>query len=1027
MQVTSADRQGNYDVILYTPETISSEAQNTPTTHIVNYGGSTTFNLLVKNVGTTTANFNVRISAYPPAPWSADLSGNSWLGSVTLQLSPGEVKSAVLTVDAPSAGSNCPPYALTTVYAMPQDTCGCEDAGDAQMNVEGRAWTDCSNEITVLTIIRNHETPPMVHIVAPGASTNFNMDVINNGDVQDTYSILNSVPETSWSAQKSANSVFLLSGDSEPIQLTVTAPMGQDGDFTVVNVTARSQGSPSTSDIVVTITIISRIFGVDVDFNPITCIEHVQYVLPGRTATFNLTLTNKGTTIDSFTLEALDVPAGWSAALSVSRLNNLNVGATGYFMLNVTAPQSAGTSERADVRVRGTSVGDSSKRDDVIPSVLTNTPYFVVIEGLELVKFVDPCATAVFNLTITNFGTNSDVIKLMIEGSIPPGWSHHLSTYQVSLSPKASSVVELSVTASCDAIFNDQVQLTIKADSSAPVGSVGKLTDRLGTTTIVNRIHKIAADGYPAYQAVDPCSKAHFTINVANKGNWLETVKPEVAEGPIGWSYTFYNWGAVVNSMDLALHANGTFTLDAEVPCGTEPGNYSIVVYIVDSSNNRVPVNFTVHVNPFYLIRLNCSDPIHYVDQGDTTIFDITVRNVGNMNDTALINFSKVSGRTDWLTSISISTVYLLVGQESKFTYSVTVPYDAMALEQLVSEINGQSLGDITKRDRLNVTAIANQVHKINATITPPEISVFPGEYANYTINITNKGNGVERVTLAMLVLPEAWNYEFSQGGVKITELTLNALSNTSVVLRIKTPNWVPFSTNPTVGLAGNYSFNLSVGAEGGFLPLHAKTIIKQLYNFSFEPQKQVKDAKRNEVKSFHISIKNFGNGPDMISLALDDVSGWGIMSMKPVAINVSETKANVIELTVTIPSNARNGKFNFIIRGTSLGPLDGPFTSNATCAIVISEKPTNIVGGGCLDISLLLVVILGGVLAAFYFYRKYRKSSSLDKLTDSEEALEEFEEYTGEAPVQPQGDVPQPQPTPSKEGSSISKNDTGK
>jgi|GEM_PF-3653149 len=1004
LHAVNADRQGNYDVILYTPETVSSNAQNTPTTHIVSYGGETTFNILVKNVGTTYARFNVRISSPPKAPWSANLEDNTgYLGTVSFQLSPNEVRSVTLHVRAPSSSSNCDPYALTTVESMPEDTCGCEDAGDVQVNVEGRQWVDCSNKITVLTIICNHKTPPMVHIVAPGASTIYNMDVINNGDVQDTYSILNSVPDPLWSAQKSTNSVFLLAGDSEPIQLTVTAPMGQDGDFTIVNVTARSQGQPTVQDTVVTITIISRIYGVDVDFNPITCPEHVQYVLPGKTATFNLTLTNKGTTIDSFTLETLDVPAGWSASLSVTKINNLNAGATAYFMLNVTSPQSAGLSERADIRVRGTSLGDPSKRDEVIPAVITNTPYFVLLEGLELVKYVYPCETAIFNITATNFGTVSDTFKFTVttDGELSAGWTFSLSTYQLTISPKSSATLVLSVTASCDALFNDKEQIIIRADSSAPPGSIGKLTDRITTTTIVKQVHKIEADGYPAYQSVDPCSNAYFTINVANKGNWLETVRPEVVDGPTGWSYTFYNWGKVVDSMDLAIRANGTFSMEASIPCGTPPGNYSIRVVISDSVNDRVPVNFTVHVNPFYMIKLNCSDPIHYVDQGDTTTFIVTVRNIGNLNDTALINFSKISGRTDWVSQISIRSVYLLVGQATEFTYTVAVPYDAMALEQLVSEINAQSAGDFTKTDRLNLTAIANQVHKINATISPPVISVYPGEYANYTINITNKGNGIERITLAMLALPHAWNYEFTQEGVKITELTLNALSNTTITLRIKTPVWVPFSTtNPTAGLAGNYTFNISVGAEGGFIPLSAMTIIKQIYNFTIEPPKQIKDAKRNDVKTFLLSIKNFGNGPDLITIALEDATGWGIINLKPIPINASETKGNVLELTVTIPNNARNGRYNFIIKGTSSGPIEFPVTSNATCTIVISEKPTNSTGGGCLDIALLLAVILCGVMLSFYLYRKYRKSSSIDKLTDSEDAIEEFEEFVEEPKI---------------------------
>jgi cell division protein FtsL len=120
-------------------------------------------------------------------------------------------------------------------------------------------------------------------------------------------------------------------------------------------------------------------------------------------------------------------------------------------------------------------------------------------------------------------------------------------------------------------------------------------------------------------------------------------------------------------------------------------------------------------------------------------------------------------------------------------------------------------------------------------------------------------------------------------------------------------------------------------------------------------------------------------------------------MNLKPIPINASETKGNVLELTVTIPNNARIGKYNFIVRGISLGPIESPVTSNATCTIVISEKPTNTTGGGCLDIALLLAVILCGVMVAFYLYRKYRKSSSIDRLTESEDAIEEFEEFVEE------------------------------
>jgi hypothetical protein len=132
-------------------------------------------------------------------------------------------------------------------------------------------------------------------------------------------------------------------------------------------------------------------------------------------------------------------------------------------------------------------------------------------------------------------------------------------------------------------------------------------------------------------------------------------------------------------------------------------------------------------------------------------------------------------------------------------------PPDALANTEVEFKIKGSSTINTTVFDTVTITAIVNQIYNLISEVNPSKIVTVPNTAINYTILITNNGNGADAVELALPEIPSSWNYRFILHGVNITKLTLNVKESESIVLEVKVPSTtIPGEYSIGIILRGN-------------------------------------------------------------------------------------------------------------------------------------------------------------------------------------------------------------------------------
>ena len=191
-----------------------------------------------------------------------------------------------------------------------------------------------------------------------GATLSYTVTVKNTGrGYTDTYT-LEATDNAGWTLSLSEDSVGPLSENaSKDVMLHVTIPVdAEDGAQDLITVTATSQGDPAVSDD----DTCRAIAAVDVRREvKVTIDSTYKEGKPGDDVTYTVTVTNAGTSADTFSLQVTATP-DWSPSISPSTLE-LGEGASDTATVTVTIPSGAAVGDSTTITViaSGTGYDDS--------------------------------------------------------------------------------------------------------------------------------------------------------------------------------------------------------------------------------------------------------------------------------------------------------------------------------------------------------------------------------------------------------------------------------------------------------------------------------------------------------------------------------------------------------------------------------------------------------------------------------------------------------------------------------------------
>ena len=185
---------------------------------------------------------------------------------------------------------------------------------------------------------------------SPGGSLTYTVNVMNTGDVSDTFNLTVS-DNAGWSPTVSPTSVTVAAGDNETATLSVTIPSSAvGGTIDGITVTATSQ-TYSTSDSA-SCTAHALVTGsVEVTISPTS-----KSGAKGTKITYSVTVTNTGANSDTFNLQASDT-LGWGPSLTITSTTLAAGASRAGIKLSITVPSSASVGDASTITVTATGTG----------------------------------------------------------------------------------------------------------------------------------------------------------------------------------------------------------------------------------------------------------------------------------------------------------------------------------------------------------------------------------------------------------------------------------------------------------------------------------------------------------------------------------------------------------------------------------------------------------------------------------------------------------------------------------------------
>ena len=201
------------------------------------------------------------------------------------------------------------------------------------------------------------------------------------------------------------------------------------------------------------------------------------------------------------------------------------------------------------------------------------------------------------------------------------------------------------------------------------------------------------------------------------------------------------------------------------------------------------------------------------------------------------------------------------------FVYAnLTIPLDAHYQDLYIFHITAESQDDVQAPTGLTLTVSVEEI--LEFALSPiGNITLLPGEanVQNITIAFNNSGNDRERFDFSVELSDEDWEWELSQERV-----WLEPDSEHKIYLYLFSPDNSIFSDECV--------FDIFMEHSTGTLTTGFSAEVLQIFNLTMEVVDIADYATHSDPSVLNISVRNYGNGQDNISISLTGTkAGWTI------------------------------------------------------------------------------------------------------------------------------------------------------
>ncbi len=586
-------------------------------------------------------------------------------------------------------------------------------------------------------------------------------------------------------------------------------------------------------------------------------------------------------------------------------------------------------------------------------------------EESPIVHWVDPGESTTFYLDLINVGHQSIINAIfkdkfdveLNESSLTDGWNATLSAPDIPINPgeineddptdesfdnvleitdiqlteRESTELQVTVTAPTTGLeYGDFTETEIVAVSQGDPNATARFTllTFINITIDFEMSFDLVADPIldEKIKEISPGGTAILNLRLFNFGNLNDTIHIELDNPSGGWNWSF--------------EANGNTMIDVELTPVTGPDSSALLSIIVTapmtgqagekmrlSARGISQMSTAVGLPPMErrdevvlelerasMLQIEVEDSEKMVERGQSVDFDVEIENRGNSHEDVEVWIRGVLEVNGWTAQVP-ELIDLRAGQKKSITLRLTAPFGARHNDELTLRVYARVLSDPRIVDYDVITAVVKRAYGVDVELISGAGSAPPGGSIEYTVEITNFGNGEETIEPHLEEIGLGWSVTIDNVPIEQSKIVIGIRRSETITVNI------------TVGqyyAPGAYEIVLNLTGEGGVdedgdgaidedpfdeadndgdgridedRPTTVSLIatVDQIFDSAVTTQKTHAMIDPGRSAGYRLGVTNTGNGVDEITLSVGDApSNWNIYFSEVIPLHTTTSNVTI-------------------------------------------------------------------------------------------------------------------------------------
>jgi uncharacterized membrane protein len=523
---------------------------------------------------------------------------------------------------------------------------------------------------------------------------------------------------------------------------------------------------------------------------------------------------------------------------------------------------------------------------------------------------VHPHGVSGVQVMLLNTGGMADTVRLALDLSgLPLGWNAALTADEATI-PASDEAVAVRIV-----LFGPQ------SETGPRHGSLRLLATSSGNALLQEEIvipvdmdvdYRTTASLAPPMARAPPGGSASFDMGIRNSGDAPEKLAL-VAQSAQGLSVLLGQTG-----LQIDWNADIRVPVTVSIPREARQGDYLQFTVTVSSSTTGVAQTLlgTVVVLPGVQIWMSAPVDRQNIASGSNVSFSMLVGNAGNSEGPAVVGLEIVSGMDGWTASIDRPRLTLAAGESAWVSLAVGAPEGANG--RFVVRVVAAAAG-WDSWSSMTFSAAADPVHGLQAYASQSLLAAAPGGEGLAQVFVANRGSSLEEVSVE-ISLPSGWVGETRiDGGVLSGPLAIRPGETARLVAAVMPPSDAP------AGIAD--AAVVFTTRTGAFARATFNVSIAQLYEPAIQTPTPVIRAEPGEPAVAVLTVRNMGNGQDIMRLETEAPPGWTArladLEQAPVEqLSISAGGSSTVILQVWAPFLSSDAWSDLTVAATSQSGL---------------------------------------------------------------------------------------------------------